>query len=99
MDILNKPTNELTAFCKSHKIKKLSVFGSYLNDGYTDDSDLDLLIEFEKDNRYGLLDVARIERELSELLGKKVDLQTPEQLSRYFRDKVVKEAQVRYERK
>ena len=99
MDILSKHTNELTAFCKANQIIKLSLFGSYLNDEYTDESDLDLLVEFEQDNRYGLLDVARIERELSEILGKKVDLRTPEELSRYFRDKVVKEAQVRYEGK
>jgi len=99
MDILSKHTNELTAFCKANQIKKLSLFGSYLNDEYTDESDIDLLVEFEQDNSYGLLDVARIERELSEILGKKVDLRTPEELSRYFRDKVVKEAQVRYEGK
>jgi|SRR3990172_6269422 len=99
MDILSKYKNELTAFCKANKIKKLSLFGSYLNDEYTEESDIDLLVEFEQDNSYGLLDVSRIERELSEILGKKVDLRTPDELSRYFRDKVVKEAQVRYEGK
>ena len=99
MDILSKYKNELTAFCKANKIKKLSLFGSYLNDEYTEESDIDLLVEFEQDNSYGLLDVSRIERELSEILGKKVDLHTPDELSRYFRDKVVKEAQVRYEGK
>jgi uncharacterized protein len=99
MDILSKHANELAAFCKANKIKKLSVFGSYLNDKYTDESDIDLLIEFEQNNSYGMLDVARIERELSEVLGKKVDLRTADELSRYFRDKVVKEAQVKYEGK
>lgn len=97
MDLLSKHTNELTAFCKANKIKKLSLFGSYLNNEYTDQSDIDLLVEFERNNIYGLLDIARIERELSEMLGKKVDLRTPDELSRYFRDKVVKEAQVKYE--
>ena len=99
MDILSKHANELATFCKANKIKKLSVFGSYLNDEYTEESDIDLLVEFEKNNSYGMLDVARIERELSEMLGKKVDLRTADELSRYFRDKVVKEAQVRYEGK
>jgi predicted nucleotidyltransferase len=99
MDILNKYTNELKTFCRANKIKKLSLFGSYLNDEFTDESDIDLLVEFEQNNSYGLLDVARIERELSEILGRKVDLRTPDELSRYFREKVVKEAQVRYEGK
>jgi len=97
MDILNKHTNELQTYCRTNKIKKLSLFGSYLNDKYTEESDIDLLVEFEQNSIYGLLDVARIERELSEILGKKVDLRTPNELSRYFRDKVVKEAQVKYE--
>lgn len=75
------------------------MFGSYLSNTYNEESDIDLLAEFEEDANYGLLDVARIERELSELLGKKVDLRTPIELSRYFRDQVVKEAQVKYEAK
>lgn len=99
MDILSKHTNELTAFCKANKIKKLSLFGSYLNDEFREDSDIDLLIEFEDGTGYGLLDVARMQRELSEMLGKKVDLRTPHELSRYFREKIVKEAQVKYEGK
>ena len=99
MDILSKHIHELTTFCKVNKIKKLSLFGSYLHDECTKQSDIDLLVEFEQNNSYGMLDVARIERELSEILGKKVDLRTPDELSRYFRDKVVKEAQVKYEGK
>jgi predicted nucleotidyltransferase len=99
MDILSKHTDELKAFCKANKIKKLSLFGSHLNNTYSEESDVDLLVEFEANSGYGLLDVARIERELSEIIDKKVDLRTPEELSRYFRDKVVKEAQVKYEGK
>jgi|SRR3990170_2313070 len=99
MDIINIHNNELTTFCKANKIKKLSLFGSYLDDKYSEESDIDLLVEFEENTSYGLLDVARIERELSEMLDKKVDLRTPEELSNYFRDKVVKEAQVKYEAK
>jgi predicted nucleotidyltransferase len=97
MDILNKNKSKLNSFCKANKIKKLSLFGSYLNDTATEDSDVDLLVEFAENTEYGLLDVARIERELSEVIGRKVDLRTAEELSRYFKDTVVKEAKVKYE--
>ena len=97
MDILNKYTKELISFCKANKIKKLSLFGSYLKNTASKDSDVDLLVEFEEDTEYGLIDISRIERELSGIIGKKVDLRTPEELSRYFRDSVVREAQVKYE--
>ncbi|MCG6912625.1 nucleotidyltransferase domain-containing protein [bacterium BMS3Abin03] len=97
MDILTKHSKEIEKFCKANKIKKLSLFGSYLKDTYTGESDVDLLVEFEKNTGYGLLDAARIERELSEIIGKKVDLRTAEEVSRYFRDSLVKEAKVKYE--
>jgi predicted nucleotidyltransferase len=97
MDVLNKNKNELNSFCKANKIKRLSLFGSYLKNTASKDSDIDLLVEFEADTEYGLVDVARIERELTGILGKKVDLRTQEELSRYFRDTVVREAQVKYE--
>ena len=97
MDILNKYTKKLNSFCKANKIKKLSLFGSYLKNTASKDSDVDFLVEFEEDTEYGLVDIARIERELSGIIGKKVDLRTPEELSRYFRDTVVREAQVKYE--
>ncbi|MFA6979352.1 MAG: nucleotidyltransferase domain-containing protein [Ignavibacteriaceae bacterium] len=88
----------LEEFCKTNGIKKLSLFGSYLKNTYNEESDVDLLVEFEDDTEYGLLDVARVERELSQMIGKKVDLRTSEELSRYFRDTVVKEAVVKYGR-
>ncbi|MBU2446278.1 MAG: nucleotidyltransferase domain-containing protein [Bacteroidetes bacterium] len=96
MDILSKYNSELKTYCNKNRIKKFSLFGSYLKNAYDRENDIDLLIEFEDDTEYGLLDVARMERELSEIIGKKVDLRTPEELSRYFRDTVVKEAKVRY---
>ena len=89
MDILNPHKRKLNEFCKTNKIKKLSLFGSYLNNSYGPDSDIDLLVEFEENTYYGLLDVARMERELSEIIGIKADLRTSEELSRYFRDKIV----------
>lgn len=97
MDILSKHSSELKDFCKLNRINKLSLFGSYLDNSFKEQSDIDLLVEFEENSGYGLLDIARIERELSEMIGKKVDLRTPEELSMYFRDKVVREAQVKYE--
>ncbi|MBK7377960.1 MAG: nucleotidyltransferase family protein [Ignavibacteriales bacterium] len=97
MDVLSKYSSELNLFCKVNRIKKLSLFGSYAKNSYNEDSDIDLLVEFEEGTEYGFLDVARMERELSEIIGKKVDLRTPEELSRYFRDTVVKEAVVKYE--
>ncbi len=86
----------LEEFCKANGIKKLSLFGSYLRNMYNEESDVDLLVAFEDDTEYGLLDIARMERELSDMIGKKVDLRTTEELSSYFRDTVVKEAVVKY---
>jgi len=97
MDALIKYSMEIKSFCKSNKIKKLSLFGSYLKNNYSADSDVDLLVEFEEDTGYGLLDLSRMERELSEIIGKKVDLRTPNELSRYFRDTVLREAKVEYD--
>ena len=94
LDINEKTLHE---YCESNGIKKLSLFGSYLKNTQTQESDIDLLVEFEDNTGYGFLDVARMERELSELLGKKVDLRTPAELSRYFKDDVVREAEVKYE--
>lgn len=96
MDILNIHSNEITTYCKANRIKKLSLFGSYLKGTYKKESDVDLLVEFEEDCEYGFLDIARIERELSEILGKRVDLRTPNELSKYFKDMVVREATVFY---
>lgn len=97
MDILTKHKKELDLFCKENKLKKLSLFGSYLKNTENPESDVDLLVEFAEDTEYGLLDISRMERQLSEIIGRKVDLRTPEELSRYFRDSIVKEARVKYE--
>jgi uncharacterized protein len=97
MDLLTKYSTEMKDFCKANKIKKLSLFGSYLKNSYDAVSDIDLLVEFEENTGYGLLDVARLERELSDIIGVKVDLRTAEELSKYFRDTIVKEAKVKYE--
>lgn len=97
MDILTKHKNEIDSFCKLNKIKKLSLFGSHLKNTENPESDVDILVEFAEDSEFGLLDIARMERQLSEIIGRKVDLRTPEELSAYFRDSIVKEARVKYE--
>ncbi|AMO37748.1 nucleotidyltransferase family protein [Thauera humireducens] len=87
----------LIAFCRAHGIRKLSLFGSTLKGTARPDSDIDLLVEFESDRVPGLLGMAELEAELSTLFGgKTVDLRTPGDLSRYFRDDVVRTAETRY---
>jgi predicted nucleotidyltransferase len=87
----------LEAFCVRHSIRRLSLFGSVLKGVARADSDLDLLIEFEPAAKPTLLDLAAMEEELSGLLGGcRVDLRTPAELSRYFRDEVVRTAEVQY---
>ena len=88
----------LAALCRRHRIRRLSLFGSVLKGTAGPDSDVDLLVEFERGAAPSLLDLADIEQELSGLLGgRRVDVRTPEDLSRYFRDEVLREAEVQYE--
>lgn len=87
----------LAAFCRERGIRRLAIFGSALRDDFRADSDVDVLVEFEPDRIPSLLGMARLERELSSFFGgRKVDLRTPEDLSRYFRHKVIQEAEVQY---
>ncbi len=82
-------------FCRRHHIQKLALFGSVLREDFRPDSDVDVLVEFEPGQRVGLAFFA-MQDELSELLGRKVDLNTPGFLSRYFRNDVLAEAEVLY---
>ncbi len=88
---------KLAEFCRRNKIKKLSLFGSVLREDFRPESDVDVLVELEPNAGVGLIRFAGIEFELSELLGRKVDLNTPNSLSKYFRDEVLNEAQVQYD--
>ena len=92
------PKARLASFCRARGIKRLAVFGSALRSDFGPESDVDLLVEFEPGRTPGLLGVAGIELDLSRMLGRKVDLRTPGDLSRYFRQQVIDEAQVQYER-
>lgn len=88
---------KLAEFCRSNGIQRLSLFGSTLHGTNRPDSDLDLLVVFEPESEFGLFGVAGIEIDLSEMLGTKVDLRSPEDLSQYFRQTVMDEAEVLYE--
>jgi predicted nucleotidyltransferase len=90
---------QLAAFCRKRHISRLALFGSVLAGRDLPTSDIDLLVEFETGRVPGLLALAGMEAELSSLLGgRKVDLRTPKDLSRYFRDDVVREAEVQFAR-
>jgi len=90
------PKEKLEAFCKRNHIVKLSLFGSALRDELKPDSDIDILVEFDKAHMPGLMDLAGMEIELAEIIRRKVDLRTPGELSRYFRDEVLSKARVEY---
>ena len=91
------PLEKIADFCKRNRIRKLSLFGSALKGELRKDSDIDFLVEFQPGEAASLLDLARMERDLSRLLdGRKVDLRTPNELSRYFRDEVLSTASVQY---
>lgn len=85
----------IAAFCRKHHIRRLSLFGSVLRNDFRSDSDVDVLVEFEPGHVPGLAFFA-MEMELSEILGHKVDLNTPGFVSPYFRDQVLAEAEVQY---
>jgi predicted nucleotidyltransferase len=87
---------QLDAFCQRHHIRQLALFGSYLRDDFGPESDIDVLVEFESDAQIGFLALARIQRELSELLGRKVDIVPVTGLKSSIRDDVLKESEVVY---
>ena len=90
------PREKLAEFCRRNEIRKLALFGSVLREDFASSSDVDVLVEFEPGAKVGLLAFSRIERELSKLLGRKVDLNTEGFLSDYFKDDVLKEAEVQF---
>jgi predicted nucleotidyltransferase len=92
------PREAIAAFCERNHVRKLSLFGSVLTERFGDNSDIDMLVEFDPEFGPGLLGIAGMEIELSEMLGRKVDLRTARDLSRYFRDQVVAAAVPQYER-
>lgn len=87
----------ISRFCRQHRIRRLALFGSQMKGTAGPDSDIDLLVEFEPDGVPGLFGITAMEQELSALLGgRKVDLRTAQDLSRHFREEVVRTAEVQY---
>ncbi len=86
------PVEQLASLCRAHRIRRLALFGSVLRADFHPDSDIDVLVEFEPQVRIGH-EFFTIQRKLEELFGRTVDLNTPQDLSRYFRDEVLREAE------
>jgi hypothetical protein len=91
------PLDQIAEFCKKYHVRKMSLFGSVIRDDFRPESDVDVLVEFLPDSKTTLLTLAGMEIELSEMLGgRKVDVNTPDMLSKYFRDEVLSEAETLY---
>ncbi len=92
------PQAELQAFCKRNPIQKMAFFGSVLRNDFRAESDVDILIELEPGVPVGFFKFVEMQDELSQIIGRTVDLNTPHSLSRHFRQKVLQSAQIIYER-
>jgi len=97
--VRNLSPKEWNRFCRKNHIRKISLFGSALRGEMHAESDIDLLVEFIPDREPGLIDLANMEIELQERFGREVEMRTPEDLSRFFRDEVIASAEVLYEEK
>lgn len=93
---LEMPQKRIVAFCRHHHIRRLALFGSILRDDFGPESDVDVLVEFESGTKVGL-SFFTMQDELTTILGRQVDLNTPGFLSRYFRDEILSDAEVQYE--
>lgn len=93
---IDLPKDKIADFCRNNHIRKLSLFGSVLHGDFGPESDIDFLVEFDIAHVPGFITLAGLEIELSEIVGRKVDLRTPQELSRYFRQEVVDSAEVQY---
>ena len=92
---IDVPRDRIAEFCRRHHIRRLAFFGSVLRDDFTADSDVDVLVAFEPGHTPGLAFFS-MQRELSGILGRNVDLNTADDLSPYFRREVLEEAEVLY---
>jgi len=92
----NLPRKEIADFCRRNHIQRLALFGSVLRGDATPESDIDFLVEFDPEHVPGLIKLAGMELEMSALLGRKADMRTPQDLSRYFRQEVCDTAKVQY---
>lgn len=90
------PHADIVEFCRAHQVARLSFFGSVLRKDFGDNSDVDILVEFQPAARVGYFAMARMTRELSAMLGRRVDLRTPAELHSSFRNQVLAEALTEY---
>lgn len=88
------PEDRLAEFCARHGVRRLSLFGSILREDFGPDSDVDMLVEFEPGRTPGMFGFGGMILELGEMIGRRVDLRTPMDLSRHFRPYVLREARV-----
>ena len=91
------PKDRIAEFCVRNRVRRLSLFGSVLREDFGPDSDVDILVEFEPGTRIGLISFSGLEIELSKIVGRKVDLNTPGFLSKYYREQILAEADVQYD--
>jgi len=97
MDMTAQQESKLKDFCRGSGIRKLQVFGSVARGDDKPDSDIDLLVEFEPESEVTLLDLVRMERELSAIMGRKADLLTLDSISPYIREEALSETKTLYE--
>jgi predicted nucleotidyltransferase len=83
---------QIGAFCERHQVQRLALFGSILGDQFRPDSDVDMLVEFRPHAKVSLFDLGGMITELQGMLDRDVDLRTPRDLSKYFRDEVLRAA-------
>lgn len=93
---INFPAPEILEFCRRNRIRRLSAYGSVLRSDFRPDSDVDLLVEFEPGHKVGFLRLAQLELELGGMIGRRVDLRTPGELSPLFRGQVQAASSVLY---
>jgi predicted nucleotidyltransferase len=91
------PDDRIREFCEKNGIRRLALFGSVLRDDFTPESDVDVLVEFAPGHRVGFIRLGLMQEELSELLHRRVDLNTAGLLSPYFREEVLREAETIYD--
>ena len=91
------PKERIAKFCRQNRVRRLSLFGSVLREDFGPESDVDILVEFEPGTRVGLIRLSGLEIELSNIVGRKIDLNTPGFLSKYYRDQILAEADVQYD--
>lgn len=91
------PRDQVAAFCQRNHVRRLALFGSVLRDDFTEDSDIDILVEFEPNHPVGFLGLAGMEIELSRILGRRAEIHTVPGLNPHFRDEVLQAAETQYE--